>query len=232
MTKKQVVAIIQARLGSKRFPRKTLASLHGEPLISHVVKRVQQVPSVTQVVVAVPNTDVELIEVLTKLNVEVVRGPEHDVLMRFWLSALTYQADVIMRVTGDCPVWSPSAGEGVIRAYLNDPTNREFWSNDTLNTGWPDGTDTEVFSRSLLEKARNARSTMSKSDAEHVTPWMKRTVGSRAGIYERVNDKHSDLKLSVDTPDDLKRIARLSERLMSIVDDRYGGQKTHAKRIH
>ena len=198
----QVVAIIQARLGSRRFPRKALASLHGQPIIAHVIKRVKQVPSITKVIVAVPVNDFELIKVVRQLKVNVVLGPEHDVLMRFWLATLSHRADIIMRVTGDCPLWSPLAGEGVLQAYLSDPTNREFWSNDTLKTGWPDGTDVEVFSKALLTRARNARSTMNPDDYEHVTTWMRRAVGDRAGVYERVVDEVSDLKFSIDTRQD------------------------------
>lgn len=225
---KQVVAIIQARLGSRRFPKKALAKMNGEPLIAHVVNRVRKVSSVHTVVVAVPNKDLELISLLKSLKVKIVLGPEHDVLMRFWLATLTHRADVIMRVTGDCPLWSPLAGEGVLQEFLNDPTSRDFWSNDTLTTGWPDGTDTEVFSRSLLNRARNARASMSRSDREHVTSWMRREVGNRAGIYERVYDKTSDLKLSVDTPEDLRRIARLSNKVTSVANSRYGlGDKTY-----
>lgn len=191
-------------------------------MLQHVIERVQQVSLVDTVVVAVPTQDLDLIALVRSLNVNIVRGPEHDVLMRFWIASLTQRADIIMRVTGDCPLWSPQAGAGVIRAYLNDPTHREFWSNDTLNTGWPDGTDTEVFSRDLLTRARSARSTITKRDCEHVTSWMRREVGSRAGVYERINDEASALKLSIDTPADLKRVAKLSRRLMLIANNRYG----------
>lgn len=213
------VCVIQCRLGSRRFPRKAIARLHGRPLIAHVVERVRKVPSLDSVVVAVPTNDLDLIKVLRDLNVGIVLGPEHNVLRRFWLAAVAEQADIIMRVTGDCPMWSPEAGEGVLRSYLDDPTRREFWSNDTTQSGWPDGTDTEVFSRQLLTRARFARSTITKSDCEHVTTWMKREVEERAGIYERVTDDTSKLKLSVDTKDDLRRLEKMPR--MKVVD-RYG----------
>jgi len=206
----RVVAIIQARLSSVRFPRKSLAMFKGEPLILHVVKRVRQVPLVDAVVAAVPTDDHALIRVLQDAHLDgIVRGSERDVLMRYWMAASLHQADVVLRVTGDCPLWSPRAGEGVISAFLQDSKHRQFWSNDTTKSGWPDGTDAEVFTFDLLRRARNARSTLTASDREHVTTWMRRTEDPNVGVYSRKQDEISRLKLSVDTITDLVRIERV-----------------------
>jgi spore coat polysaccharide biosynthesis protein SpsF len=219
---RRVVAVIQARLGSMRFPGKALARLDGRPLIEHVIERVLQVPSVDCVAVAVPTTDLALIRVLREHPVKIVLGPEHDVLQRYWLTALVHRADVIMRVTADCPLWSPAAGASVLHAYLTDTEERQFWSNDTQTTGWADGTDVEVFSRGLLLRARYARSTMSTNDCEHVTTWMRRVLGKQCGVHRRVHDEASNMKLSIDTPEDLARVQALSPRLALISNDPLG----------
>jgi spore coat polysaccharide biosynthesis protein SpsF (cytidylyltransferase family) len=208
----RVVAIVQARLSSVRFPRKSIAPFRGKPMILHIIERVRQVPSVDAVVAVVPTDDTALIEVLLEGNLDgIVRGSERDVLTRFWMAASRYGADVVMRVTGDCPLWSPLAGEGVLQAFLNDQTHRQFWSNDTTMSGWPDGTDVEVFSFDLLRRARHARLTVTASDREHVTTWMRRTEGRRCGVYTRPADALSRLKLSVDTITDLLRIELLDD---------------------
>ena len=215
---RRVVAVIQARLGSRRFPRKSLALFHARPMIEHVIERVQRMPLVDAVVVTIPTLDKALIDVVKDYGsrlvntdagnkpVHVACGPEKDVLPRYWLACTAYQADVVIRITGDCPVWSPRAGEAVLRAFLNDPMQRQFWSNDTTESGWPDGTDVEVFSMGLLARARNARGSLTNEDREHVTTWMKRTLYPNLGIVRRDVDALSSLKLSVDTRADLLQL--------------------------
>jgi spore coat polysaccharide biosynthesis protein SpsF (cytidylyltransferase family) len=216
--KRRVVAIIQARLGSRRFPRKSVTRFRGRPMIEHVIGRVQQMTGVDDIVVTVPTSDTDLIRVVHKLNdtqdatlktTRVVYGPENDVLWRYWLAATAYQADVVIRITGDCPLWSPRAGEEVLQAFLDDPQGCRYWSNDTTQSGWPDGTDVEVFSMDLLSRARHARVSLSDEDREHVTPWMKRTLYPDLGMVRRKVDHLSSLKLSVDTRSDLLALERL-----------------------
>jgi len=218
---RRIVAVIQARLGSRRFPRKSLALFRGRPIIEHVIERVCRMPLVDEVVVAVPTKDDDLVDAVTRYGsrlintdagrrpVSVVCGPEKDVLMRYWLACTAHKADVVIRITGDCPMWSPRAGEEVLRAFLDDPEERQFWSNDTTQSGWPDGTDAEVFSMELLTRAKKSRS-LTVGDCEHVTTWMKRTVYPDVGIVRRKIDALSSLKMSVDTPSDLFALEALN----------------------
>jgi len=218
---RRIVAVIQARLGSRRFPRKSLALFRGRPIIEHVIERVCRMPLVDEVVVAVPTKDDDLVDAVTRYGsrlintdagrrpVSVVCGPEKDVLMRYWLACTAHKADVVIRITGDCPMWSPRAGEEVLRAFLDDPEERQFWSNDTTQSGWPDGTDAEVFSMELLTRAKKSRS-LTVGDCEHVTTWMKRTVYPDVGIVRRKIDALSSLKMSIDTPSDLFALEALN----------------------
>ena len=218
---RRIVAVIQARLGSRRFPRKSLALFRGRPIIEHVIERVCRMPLVDEVVVAVPTKDDDLVDAVTRYGsrlintdagrrpVSVVCGPEKDVLMRYWLACTAHKADVVIRITGDCPMWSSRAGEEVLRAFLDDPEERQFWSNDTTQSGWPDGTDAEVFSMELLTRAKKSRS-LTVGDCEHVTTWMKRTVYPDVGIVRRKIDALSSLKMSVDTPSDLFALEALN----------------------
>jgi spore coat polysaccharide biosynthesis protein SpsF (cytidylyltransferase family) len=204
----KIVAVIQARLGSKRFPRKSLSNYNGESLVRHVTRRVKQVHSVDKVVAAVPlKDDLSLRDEFIDSGADdVVFGSENDVLQRFWHAAALHKASLVVRVTADCPVWSPEACEGTIQSFLTDKQNRQFWSNDTLVSGWPDGTDVEVFSIDLLNQTRLAQD-LTDFDREHVTPWMIRNV--KCGTYKREFDKWSETKLSIDTPEDLLNLQSL-----------------------
>lgn len=207
----KVVAVIQARLGSRRFPGKSLALLDGRPMIQHVIERVQRV-GVDTVVVAIPAKDRKLTRFVESLNVSVVLGSENDVLGRVWMAASYHGADVVMRVTGDCPLWMPQAGKEVIQGFQSNPS-QSYWSNDTEESGWPDGTDTEVFSYGILTRAYRARSTATTYDLEHVTSWIRSELpAEKKGMVARPYDRLSDLKLSVDTPSDLESVACLLGR--------------------
>ena len=159
------------------------------------------------VIAAIPAGDIPLLRVLLDLHVDTFQGSESDVLSRYIHAARLEQADVIVRVTGDCPLWSSTAGDEVVRAMQDDPFC-DFASNDTLVSGWPDGTDVEAFSRELLDSA-SAAEDVTAYDGEHVTPWLKRRARKRV-IIRRPFDQFSKIKLSVDTSEDLERV-RLSE---------------------
>ena len=203
---KRVVAIIQARLGSERLPGKTLIDIAGKPLIEHVVERVRRMTLAVTVVAAIPSADTPLLRVLLDLHVDTFQGSESDVLSRYVLTARMHQADIVVRVTGDCPLWDASAGDEVVRVMLDEP-EFDFASNDTRVSGWPDGTDVEVFSRSLLEKAA-ASSDLTIHDREHVTPWLQRYCLKKR-IVRRPIDDWSREKLSVDTASDMERVKGL-----------------------
>jgi spore coat polysaccharide biosynthesis protein SpsF len=211
-----VLAIIQARLGSHRFPRKALADLGGKPLLTHVVNRVCRVRGVDDVVLAVPAGDVSRLAcaVAEQYRVEPlfdyvgarIHGPdvpEDDVLLRFVAVAAMYpQHDTILRATGDCPLFNPCEAERVLALYRS--TGCDYAWN--VATGYVDGEDCEVFSRkALLEAHWHATDA---ADREHVTPWIRRNY-SIATAMPLSDRRH--LKTSVDTISDLERVRLLME---------------------
>ena len=196
----RTVAIVQSRLGSTRFPRKALADLNGHPMIWHVVQRAKQIPGVDKVVLAVPVADYdEMSDAVEECGVSVYghRGVESDVLRRFLTAMRRFRATTIMRITGDCPALNPGVAGRVLclfRAAFVD-----FASNDTRISGYPDGWDVEVFSRSALETA--AANATEPFDLEHVTPWMQRHLDC---VTLRAPEPWTGPKLSVDVPSDLE----------------------------
>lgn len=200
---KRIVAIVQARLGSQRLPGKVLADVNGQPMVAHVVDRVRAMKRVTCVVGAVPAGDEALIHELRERYVDTFMGSESDVLSRYVMGASMHQADIVVRVTGDCPLWAPEAGDEVVDRMLDDP-ELEYCSNDTRISGWPDGTDVEAFTADMLGRAMAAPN-VTDHDREHVTPWIQRNA-VRSSTVHRQDDATASLKLSVDTMDDLRRV--------------------------
>lgn len=199
-----VLAIVQCRLGSKRFPRKALADLAGRPLIAHVVERVRQTRGVNDVVVAVPHCDVADIANIGGLRVTGPDVPEGDVLARFVAVAAMYlEHDTIMRVTGDCPLWNPREAEKVLALYRSTPACEYCWN---VAPGYTDGEDVEVFSRAALLQAHwHAQG----EDREHAgTPWIRRHY-----VVATLPPEPRKLvqKTSIDTVADLERVRLMLE---------------------
>lgn len=200
----KVVCIVQARLGSTRFPAKIMADLCGKPMLNHVLERAKAIQGVDQVVLAVPDDDVQK---LSHLCQYVYGGSEKDVLARYAGCAEMYEADVIVRVTGDCPLLAPDLSARAVMAFTTTMKGRGYLALCQPYAKVADGWDTEVFSAELLrethEKAR-------KIQREHVVTWM-RTSGIVARIP--VVQDWSTLECSVDTPADLARVRMIMEYL-------------------
>ena len=193
------IAFIQARLGSVRFPEKCLADLMGRPLIAHVIERVCAVRGLAGVVLVVPATDAEYFANAT--DCPIYCDPlvdEADVLGRFRSAAIRYPADQYLRVTGDCPLFAPDVAELVMRRHHEEAA--DYTWNDTFQTGWPDGTDVEMFTAALLARTHLDRD-LTPADCEHVTPAMRRQAGVR--VVTVAAPLRWERKWSVDCVEDL-----------------------------
>ena len=202
----KIVAIIQARMGSTRLPGKVLKKIVGIPAIEILLLRLGRSELIDEICIATSHNienDV-LSNTVEKLGHRIIRGSENDVLERFWDAAEATSADVIVRITGDCPVIDPKLVDKVIKLFLS--SNVDYVSNIDPPT-FPDGLDVEVFGRSALKDAEcNAQS---KFDREHVTPFI------RNGNFTKLNIKNvydtSELRLTLDEPEDLKLLQKVFE---------------------
>lgn len=198
----KVVAIVQARTTSERFPMKIFAGLSKRPMLAHVLERAAAIQGVDQVVLAVPENDVRLV---SHLWPHVYGGSEKDVLSRYAGAAEKYEADIVLRVTGDCPLFAPDIASELVR---------EFGICDVYMAGCQpylsvaDGWDIEIFSRRILV---NAERYAKKEDREHVTTYMRK--GDVFRFKERQD--FTALKCSVDTREDLQRV----QKIMDCLDD-------------
>lgn len=198
-----ILAVIQARLGSQRFPRKALANLNGQYVIQHVVKAVASMKNVDERVLAVPFG--QAVDLAYCRNVYAPDVPEDDVLARFAATAEQWpEATEIVRVTGDCPMLQPHDCDRLIEKWR--ASGCEYGWIDTTTFAWPDGWDCEVFTRDLLMRAH--REATDPSDREHCTPWMRRN----ATVYSLPPPAwHNIPKCSIDTEEDLERVRWMLE---------------------
>ena len=195
------IAIIQARMSSSRFPGKVLADLAGLPMVVFMARRVAQCAALDRVILATSDeaSDDPLADTARAHGLNVFRGPLDDVLGRFAMVQAAEQADVIVRMTGDCPLADPGVIGDLIA--LRQGQDADYASNLDLRS-YPHGLDCEVFTSDALARAQaNARDAY---DREHVTPWMRSAVANlrRANLQRGADD--STLRLTVDHPADLE----------------------------
>ncbi len=195
-----VVAIVQARMGSTRLPGKVLASLEGQPMIEHVLRRCAQIRLVDAVIVAIPDThqDDALAHLLGTRHYPVFRGPEEDVLERYRQAAEAFRADVVVRITADCPFIDPDVSDQVITTFLQ---GRADYVSNTVERTYPRGLDTEVFSIEALRRA--AREADDPADREHVTRYIWRNPTKYRQVQVKAQGDFSHLRWTVDTEEDL-----------------------------
>jgi spore coat polysaccharide biosynthesis protein SpsF len=203
-----IVAIVQARMNSKRLPGKVLLPVNGVPVIDYVFSRVGSVKEINKVVLATTTNgdDDPLIEFAENNSVSYFRGSENDVLERFYLCALQEKADYIMRITSDCPLIDPSICSHLIKVY-------KMMDVDYVNTGssFAEGLDCELFTFKALKRAYlNAKLS---SEREHVTMYLHNNP-EEFNIYTLENNTDdSRYRFTLDQDEDYQVICAIIESL-------------------
>lgn len=206
---KKTVAIIQARVGSSRFPAKVLADIGGEPMLARVVGRVRQARLLDQVVVAttVAPADDAVEQLCQQLGIACFRGSEQDVLSRYHAAATEFQANLVVRLTADCPLLAPEVIDQVVAGFHESGAD---YASNVIPPTYPDGLDTEAFSFAALDAAH--REATLPSDREHVTPF----IHTRPERFKRHNVEHredlSAWRWTVDEQVDLDLVRAVYER--------------------
>ena len=116
----RITAIIQARMGSTRLPKKVLMPLEGKPVLRHIVDRLGSVQQINNVVIATSESEIndEIVDFCKTENIDFYRGSEDDVLNRFYKTTQQYPSDIFLRVTGDCPLIDPTLVESLINYFF------------------------------------------------------------------------------------------------------------------
>src|ERR1019366_8494151 len=206
------IAVVQARNGSTRFPRKVLADLDGRPMLVHILERLARAKTIDGIVVAttVGAVDDEIAALASAHGAGVTRGSEHDVLSRYVTADRDQAADVIVRITADCPLTDPEIVDMVVNTRAEQ--NADYAANVEPPT-CPEGYDVEVLTSACL--FRVDREAVQPYEREHVTVRVREHLSDYRTALVAYTRDISWMRLTVDVPADLARIARLLEILPS-----------------
>jgi spore coat polysaccharide biosynthesis protein SpsF len=208
----RTVATIEARMTSSRLPGKVLKSCLGRPMLELMIERVRRAPSLDGVVVCttVNASDDPIVELCDRLGVGHWRGSEEDVLQRVLHGAQAHGIETIVELTGDCPLIDPALIEETIAAYR--ASGVDYCSN-ALVRSYPIGMDTQVFATAVL--ADVDRRTQDPIDHEHVSLYIYRhpELYSLKAVEAPPAMRLPEMRLTLDTPEDLALITAVFERL-------------------
>ena len=206
MSKPKVVAIVQARLGSTRLPGKVLKDLAGAPVLERCLGRLKRARCLDAIVVATTTLEADkpLADWCAERGWACERGSEEDLLDRYYLAARKHRAEVVVRVTSDCPLIDPDLVDQVVGEFLARQPQVDYASTRLPQYRYPRGLDTEVMTMAALETAW--REDQNPAWREHVTPYLY-FHPERFRLHGVMH--HQDLsrfRLTVDTPEDLELI--------------------------
>lgn len=208
----RVAVIVQARMGSTRLPGKVLKPVLGKPLLTYQLERLRRSRTASTIVLAtstLPGDDA--LAAWAKDNgVACVRGSETDVLDRFRAAAAAAEADVVVRVTGDCPLIDPGVLDDTVTGFLAAGANG-YGSNCNPERTFPRGLDVEVLSRAALEEA--AALAQAPAEREHVTPYLISRPERFPPVLHKSGENLGGLRWTVDAPEDFELVKRIIETL-------------------
>lgn len=208
----RISAVIVSRMGSSRLPGKALREAMGKPLLQHLIERVKQSKAIEDVVIAttINKEDKVILELAKRCSINSFAGSENDVLDRVTSAARSVNADVIVQINGDRPLIDPSVIDYIVERYLDEKP--DFACNN-LKPTFPRGQVVEVFKLDLLEKIAN--SNKDPFIKEHVTlAFYENPDRYKVLNVEAPAEWHMpDLRLCLDTREDLELITRICEEL-------------------
>ena len=203
----KIVGIIQARMGSTRFPNKVMRLINGVPMIELLLRRLSQSKKIDHIILATPDDppNQPLVDHILKQGFDVCKGSENNVLERFYQASIVHKPDIIVRITGDCPLIDPSMVDALIELYLKG--KYDYVSNKNPPT-FPDGLDAEVFSYSALQQAK--LNSIHPHEREHVTPYIRESGKFRIYNYEH-KENLSNVRWTIDDPEDIEVVSNVFE---------------------
>lgn len=206
--------IIQARIGSTRLPGKVFKELCGQKMLLHVINRLKFCKLADKIIIATTTlTEDDRVErFCLENNIPYYRGSSDDVLSRYFEAAKVFGADIIIRITSDCPVIDPVIIDNMIEEFvkINKNEKLDYLSNSIVRT-FPRGLDAEIFSFEALEKSYNEAEL--QYEREHVTPYIYQhpelfSIKNYAG-----SNDYSSHRWTVDTPEDFSLIEKVYNEL-------------------
>lgn len=207
---KKVVVIVQARMDSVRMPGKVLKEILKKPLLGYLIERLRRATLIDDIVIATTTkrSDDKVVKFCNDNQINCFRGPEFDVLKRYYMAAKEFKAENIVRICGDSPLIDPVMVDEMVSEFLNMKISTDYYSN-TINQTYPLGMNTEIFSFSALESAyKNANN---KFEREHVTPFIYMNAEVFKICQKHIQPNLSKLRLTVDQKEDFEVIKLIIE---------------------
>jgi len=217
--RRRVVLIIQARMGSKRLPGKSMMDLAGAPLVGRILERVNRCTQIDEIVLAIPDTSANsaLGDLGRQYNVTVYAGSENDLVERYYQAATFSKADIIGRLPADNATPEPSEIDRIASHHLS-LGRRGFSSNLSVidQSEYPDGIGAEMFDFSLLDEARQRYSAPAKREHVHLNFFDYVTQTPVDSVWCPISTvkcpeafRRPDLVLDVNTPEQYKFMSEL-----------------------
>jgi len=206
----KIVAIVQARMGSTRLPGKVLEDLAGATVLARCVNRLKRSKLIHEVLVATTDraADDAIVAECRRIPVGVSRGDQEDVLDRYFRAAQLARADVVVRITSDCPLIDPEVTDKTIAAFVEAQPD---YASNVVERTYPRGLDTEVMTFAALSRAwQEARKPYER---EHVTPYITENPAIFKILSVKAEADYSGHRWTVDTPEDLEFVRAVYERL-------------------
>lgn len=208
---RKIVAIIQARTGSTRLPRKVLKPILGEPMLVRMLERVRRARSLDAIVVATTDKpeDDATATLAEEGGVRAFRGSEEDVLDRIYRAAKEMKADVVVGLTGDCVLHDPIVIDEAVRHFIDA---HDAFAYAGTPTNYPEGLDTDISTFTAFEEAwKNAKL---YSEREHIAQYYKNHPERFHALPWTVGERDdSQMHWSVDTARDFKFVTKIFEVL-------------------
>ncbi len=215
---KYKVATIEARMGSSRLPGKVLMPLAGKPALERMVDRIRRANCIDQVVLAttVSANDDELVNWAKSIDLAVFRGSEDDVLRRVLNAAQAFKADIIIELTGDCPLIDPEIIDQLMKIYLE--SDSDYVSNILTRT-YPRGLDTQIFSTEVLAQVDTL--TIDPADRENVSLYIYEhpEIFKLKGLEAPPELFGPERRWCVDTQEDYEVLNAIFEALVHVKPD-------------
>ena len=217
----RVVGIIQARMGSKRLPGKSMMPLAGKPLLWQFIERVKRSSALGEIVLATtikPEDDI-LETVASESGISVFRGSENDLVDRYYKAALEFKADIIVRLCADNPCIEPAEIDRILRYHLASDNDFSSNTHNIMGNEYPDGLGAEVYNLSTLKRLRDE--TTDPANREHPHSYVYDNPGKfRIGTVKcPPKFRRPDLKLDVNTKEEYEFIRFIYETLYPLKPD-------------
>ena len=210
----KVVCLVQARVGSTRLPGKILKEICGKTILYHEIDRLKKCKEIDEIVVATTDKedDDKIVNEAKKLSVKYFRGSENDVLSRFYYAAKENNADIIVRVTSDCPCIDFEILDKMLIYFKEKYKEKQVdYLSNTIKRTYPRGYDIEIFTFSALEKSYiNAEK---EYEREHVTPYIYDKTNNFLKLSFENKEDYSEYRVTLDTIEDFIVIKNIFENL-------------------